>query len=152
MDKQKNGFWARIGIGQLIIPLTALALLLLFNLIRDPGFFEVVVNINNSGNPVLGGNLISVINSASELAIIAMGMTLVTAATGGQDISVGAVGAIAASVFIKTLIAMGQVTGWTLIVAVLACIATAIAFMMFNGTLVSVFRIQPMIATLILYS
>ena len=152
MDKQKNGFWARIGIGQLIIPLTALALLLLFNLIRDPGFFEVVVNTNNSGNPVLGGNLISVINSASELAIIAMGMTLVTAATGGQDISVGAVGAIAASVFIKTLIAMGQVTGWTLIVAVLACIATAIAFMMFNGTLVSVFRIQPMIATLILYS
>jgi len=41
----------------LTIPLVALGLLLLFNLIRDPGFFEIVVNINNSGNPVLGGNL-----------------------------------------------------------------------------------------------
>lgn len=152
MNKKNESFWKRIGIGQLAIPLTALALLFLFNLIRDPGFFSVVVNINNDGNPVLGGNLISVINSASELAIISMGMTLVTAATGGQDISVGAVGAISASVFIKTLIGMGDVTGGTLIVAVLACIATAIAFMMINGTLVSVFRIQPMIATLILYS
>ncbi len=152
MSNRKTGILKRLGIGQLIIPLTALALLILFNLIRDPGFFTVVVNINNSGNPVLGGNVISVINSASELAIIAMGMTLVTAATGGQDISVGAVGAISASVFIKTLIGMGNVTGWTLILATLACIATAVAFMMFNGTLVSVFKIQPMIATLILYS
>ena len=152
MRKTKESFWKRAGIGQLAIPLTALTLLLLFNLIRDPGFFQIVVNINNSGNPVLGGNLISVINSASELAIIAMGMTLVTAATGGQDISVGAVGAISASVFIKVLIGMGDVTGETLIVATLACIGTAIVFMMFNGTLVSVFKIQPMIATLILYS
>ena len=152
MDKKKESIWKRMGIGQLVIPLTALALLFLFNLIRDPGFFEVVVKINNSGNPVLGGNLISVINSASELAIISMGMTLVTAACGGQDISVGAVGAISASVFIKTLIGMGNVTAGTLTVATLACIATAIAFMMFNGTLVSVFKIQPMIATLILYS
>ena len=152
MDKKSRSLWNRVGIGQLVIPLTAMLLLILFNLIRDPGFFTIVVNINNSGNPVLGGNLISVINSASELAIISMGMTLVTAASGGQDISVGAVGAISASVFIKTLIGMGQVTGGTLIVSVLACIATAIAFMMFNGTLVSVFKIQPMIATLILYS
>ena len=129
-----------------------MALLFLFNLIRDPGFFEVVVNTNNSGNPVLGGNLISVINSASELAIISMGMTLVTAACGGQDISVGAVGAISASVFIKLLIGMGNINAGTLIAAALACVATAVAFMLFNGTLVSVFKIQPMIATLILYS
>lgn len=53
MNKKNESFWKRIGIGQLAIPLTALALLFLFNLIRDPGFFSVVVNINNDGNPVL---------------------------------------------------------------------------------------------------
>ena len=83
------------GLGQLIIPLTALGILLLFNLIRDPGFFAIRMAVNNNGNNVLSGNLISIIDSASALAIIAMGMTLVTAACGGQDISVGAVGAIA---------------------------------------------------------
>ena len=85
------------SLGQLIIPLVALGLLLLFNLIRDPGFYNISVATNNAGNPVLSGNIISIIDSASELAIIAMGMTLVTAACGGQDISVGAVGASATS-------------------------------------------------------
>ena len=82
-------------LGQLLIPLIALALLLLFNLLRDPGFFAIKVAENSMGGKVLTGNLISIIDSASELAIIAMGMTLVTAACGGQDISVGAVGTIA---------------------------------------------------------
>ena len=56
---------------------------------------------NNNGDPVLQGNLISILNGASELVILSMGMTLVTAASGGQDISVGALAAIAGSVFVK---------------------------------------------------
>ena len=47
--------------------------------------------------------MISILNGASELAILAMGMTLVTAASGGQDISVGAAAAIAGSVFMRVL-------------------------------------------------
>ena len=140
------------SLGQLIIPLVALGLLLLFNLIRDPGFYNISVATNNAGNPVLSGNIISIIDSASELAIIAMGMTLVTAACGGQDISVGAVGAIAGAVFVKVVFAFPGITPGALIVGLIACILGAILFKMFNGTLVAVFRIQPMIATLILFT
>ncbi len=136
---------------QLLIPIIALALLFLFNLIRDPGFFSIGVTANNAGNTVLAGNLISILNGASELAILAMGMTLVTAAAGGQDISVGAAAAIAGSVFVKVL-RSGPITPGTLVLAFFACCVVAILFGAFNGTLVSVFNIQPMIATLILYT
>ena len=71
------------GLGQLLIPLVALGILIVFNLFRDISFFSIGMKVNNSGNIVLTGNLISIIDSASELAIIAMGMTLVTAACGG---------------------------------------------------------------------
>ena len=91
-------------LSQMAVPITALAVLLLFNLIRDPAFFRISMRVNNNGNSVLSGNIISIIDSASELAIIAMGMTLVTAACGGQDISVGCVGAISGAVFIEALL------------------------------------------------
>lgn len=149
---KKESIWKKLGLGQLIIPLTAMVLLLLFNLIRDPGFYTIGITYNNSGNPVLNGNLISIIDSASELAIIAIGMTMVTAATGGQDISVGAVGAISATIFVTVLRALGEVTIFGVILGLLASIVVTVLFMCFNGTLVSVFKIQPMIATLILYS
>ena len=98
------------GLGQLLIPLVALGLLIVFNLFRDIGFFSIGMRVNNSGNIVLTGNLISIIDSASELAIISMGMTMVTAACGGQDISVGAVGAISGAVFVKVMQGMGGIT------------------------------------------
>ncbi len=140
------------GLGQLLIPLVALGILIVFNLFRDIGFFSIVMRVNNSGNIVLTGNLISIIDSASELAIIAMGMTLVTAACGGQDISVGAVGAISGAVFVKVMQSMGGITPTSVILGFLICCIATILFKLFNGTLVAVFRIQPMIATLILYS
>ena len=140
------------GFGQLTIPVIAIALLVLFNLIRDPSFFSIGITHNNDGNVVLAGNLISIINSASELAVLAMGMTLVTAACGGQDISVGAAAAIAGSTFVKVLKSGGSITGITVLTAFLAACIVAMLFGSFNGTLVSVFRIQPMIATLILYT
>lgn len=152
MGKKISNLIKNSGLGQLLIPITALTILLLFNLIRDPSFFSIKVAVNNSGNSVLSGNLITIIDNASALAVIAMGMTLVTAACGGQDISVGAVGAIAGSFFVKILKSWDTVTGGSMILAIFVCILTAIAFMMFNGTLVAVFKIQPMIATLILFS
>ena len=148
--KKKSIF--RSSLGQLIIPLTALAILLLFNLIRDPGFYAIRIAVNNDGNKVLSGNLISIIDSASALAIISMGMTLVTAACGGQDISVGAVAAISGAFFVKVANAGNTITIGSILLGVLVCILGTIAFMMFNGSLVAVFKIQPMIATLILFS
>ena len=140
------------GLGQLLIPLVALGILIVFNLFRDISFFSIGMRVNNSGNIVLTGNLISIIDSASELAIIAMGMTLVTAACGGQDISVGAVGAISGAVFVKVLQGMGGITPGSVLIGFILCCLATILFKLFNGTLVAVFRIQPMIATLILYS
>lgn len=149
MKKRKLSF---SGIGQLTIPLIAIALLVIFNLIRDPGFFKIAISHNSNGNAVLSGNIITIINGASELAILAMGMTLVTAACGGQDISVGAAAAIAGSVFVKVLKGASQINIGTVILAFLCSCVVAMLFGSFNGTLVAVFKIQPMIATLILFT
>jgi len=136
---------------QLVIPLLALLALVIFNLIRDPGFFSIELRQNSLGNMVLSGNLISVINGASELAILAMGMTLVTAVSKGQDISVGAAAAIAGSVFVKILL-MGEITFGVMLAAFFVSCAVAMIFGAFNGILVAVFKIQPMVATLILFT
>ena len=136
---------------QLAIPLVALIVLVVFNLIRDPSFFSIVIKKNNLGNTVLSGNLISILNGASELVILAIGMTLVTSATKGQDISIGAAAAIAGSVFVKILRA-GSINAGTIILGlILACIV-AILFCLFNGILIAKFNIQPMIASLILFT
>ena len=157
--RQKTSIRRKQDLSQLIIPLAALGILVLFNLIRgivigDLGFFSITTRVNNDGNTVLAGNMISIIDDASALAIIAMGMTLVTAACGGQDISVGAVGAISGAVFVKVLDAFGldKISVGSILIGLLAAIAVTIVFTLFNGTLVSVFKIQPMIATLILFS
>lgn len=105
----------KITSSQLIIPIIALLILVIFNLIRDPSFFSIGIKTNNLGNKVLTGNLISILNGASELVILAIGMTLVTSATKGQDISVGACAAIAGSVFVKVL--RGNTINMPLIIA-----------------------------------
>ena len=139
----------RLRKSQLVIPLFALLLLALFNLIRDPSFFSFNITVNNEGNSVLSGNIISILNSASELAIISIGMTLVTASSRGQDISVGAVAAIAGSVFVRVL--KEHTINWPIILIGFFCAClVAILCGAFNGALVAVFKIQPMIATLIL--
>ena len=55
------------NLGQLIVPLAALLALVLFNLIRDPGFFSVELSANNNGDPVLKGNLISILNGIGRV-------------------------------------------------------------------------------------
>ncbi|MBO4510409.1 MAG: ABC transporter permease, partial [Lachnospiraceae bacterium] len=149
MDTKKK---FNLSLGQLTIPIIAILILVVFNLIRDPSFFSIGITQNNDGNSVLSGNLITVINGASELAILAMGMTLVTAACGGQDISVGAAAAIAGSAFVKILKSGDSISVGTVILAFLFACVVAMIFGAFNGTLVAVFKIQPMIATLILYT
>ena len=140
---------------QIFIPCAALLLLALFNLINDPSFFKITLGHNSDGDPVLNGNLITILDYGSELAILAIGMTLVTAATGGQDISVGAGIAIAGSVILRLL--CGSNSHPTelqnpLIVAFIIAVVVSMAFSAFNGVLVAYFKIQPMVATLILFT
>ena len=140
---------------QMFIPLLALVVLAVFNLVMGPDFFKITVGQNSAGNMVLQGYLISILNDGSELAILAIGMTLVTAASGGQDISVGAAVAIAGSVLLRILgggNSRPEELAAPIIVAFLVSCIVAMLFGAFNGVLVAYFKIQPMIATLILYT
>ena len=140
---------------QMFIPIAALLIIFLFNLIADPTFFKITLGYNNAGNPLLNGYLITILDYGSELAILAIGMTLVTSASGGQDISVGAAIAIAGSVILRVLCgsnSRSEELQAPIIVAFLVACVVAALFGAFNGVLVAVFKIQPMVATLILYT
>lgn len=143
---------SRLFGGQILIPLAALLLLTVFNLIADPGFFEIKLGYNSAGQPVLSGNLITIIDCGSELAILAAGMTLVTAASKGQDISVGALTAISGSVLLKVFCSQSHPSIGLILVSFLVSCLVAMIFGAFNGSLVAFFRIQPMVATLILFT
>lgn len=140
----------KITSSRLFMPFMCLIVVLLANVIKTPSFFKITIN-----NGILYGYVIDVINRASELVILAVGMTLVTAASGGQDISVGAVMAVAGAVCCQIL-SGGQVSVTTfqnpLMIAVLAALLAGAICGAFNGILVSRFHIQPMVATLILYT
>ena len=134
---------------RLFLPLSCLIIVLLINLITTPTFFKITIN-----NGVLYGYIIDVINRASELVVLAVGMTLVVSASAGTDISVGAVMAVSAAVCTRVL-AGGEVSvneyANPYILAVLAALAVAVVCG-FNGFLVAKLKIQPMVATLILFT
>ena len=127
------------GYGQTYGTFGALILLVVFNIFVTPHFLSA---------QTLSTNLYQV----AETVILAMGMTLVIA-TGGIDLSVGSVMSIAGS--IAALIFVGKIFSLTgpisYVVAILAALLIAILCGLFNGILVTVFRIQPIVATLILY-
>lgn len=140
---------------QIFIPLAALVLLAVFNLIVDPSFFKISLGYNNLGDPVLSGYLITILDFGSELAILAIGMTLVTAASGGQDISVGAGIAVAGSALLRVLCgpdARSDELQAPIIVGFLVCCLVGMLCGAFNGVLVAYFKIQPMVATLIMFT
>ena len=117
----------KITSARLFLPIVCLIAVLLINVIKTPDFFNITIR-----NGVLYGYVIDVINRASELVILAVGMTLVTAASGGQDISVGAVMAVAAAVCCQILSGgAASVTEYqnSLIIAVIAAlVATLILY------------------------
>nr|MCR4688257.1 ABC transporter permease [Saccharofermentans sp.] len=150
-----KGFVGKLVQNQLFIPIAALLILVLFNLIADPTFFKITLDKSSSGDPVLSGYLITILDNASELAILAIGMTLVTSASGGQDISVGSAIAIAGSVVLRVLCgteSKPETMKAPIIVAFLVCCIVSMLFGAFNGVLVAYFKIQPMVATLILFT
>ena len=148
-------FLKKIVKQQVFIPLAALLILALFNLIMDPSFFKITLGYNSAGDPVLSGYLMTILDYGSELAILAIGMTLVTAASGGQDISVGATIAIGGSVILRVLCGRNsrpEELQAPIIVAFLVACVVCMLFGAFNGVLVAYFKIQPMVATLILFT
>jgi len=119
--------------------LIALIVVLLLNFITSPQFFNVVVQ-----NGRLYGSLIDVLNRGAPVALLAIGMTLVIA-TKGIDLSVGAVIAICGAVAASSIVS-GNSVAYTLVLA----LAIGLACGAWNGFLVAILNIQPIIATLVL--
>lgn len=149
MSKQTSGL-KKLTSMRLFMPIVCLLVIIVIAAITIPDFLNVSLK-----NGVPYGYPVDVINRASELVILAVGMTLVTAASGGQDISVGAVMAVAAAVCCQIL-SGGEVSVNSLsapiIIAFLAALAASALCGAFNGFLVAKLNIQPMVATLILYT
>lgn len=78
----KNDTLKKITSQRLFLPIFCLALVLLVNVITTPNFFAISVR-----DGVLYGYIIDIINRASELVILAIGMTLVVSSSAGTDIS-----------------------------------------------------------------
>jgi galactofuranose transport system permease protein len=93
------------------------------------------------------------LTQVATIVIVGVGMTLVIA-TGGIDLSVGALMAIAGMIAPKIFMsdAAGLDSPWVAIpLAIVVPMLVAAAFGVFNGTLVTKFRVQPIIATLVLF-
>lgn len=130
----------------LFLPLSVLALLIIINLIKGTDYFSITMV-----NGAFYGNIPNILFGASELVILSIGMTLVTAASRGQDISIGEIGAITSATFVLYVLNAAEVTLLTILVGFLISCVVGIVIGAFNGTLVSVFNVQPMVATLILF-
>ena len=100
----------------------------------------VVANAIFTSNFATASNFWNILLQVAPTALVAVGMTMVIA-TGGIDLSVGSVMAVASAVA-ATLLDRG--VG----VAVLAALTAALAVGALNGALISAFRIQPIIVTL----
>ena len=158
--KQKS-FIRRFRNSQLFWPLVAWVIILIFDAIIDPTFFKLgIIHDPVYGNH-LYGNMIDIFNNGAPLMLVAIGMTLVIA-TGGIDLSVGAVIAISAAMgavlinpalgnkLISNEILTKNATNTPLAVIILADLAAGTLCGLWNGILVSRGKIQPMVATLIL--
>lgn len=123
-----------------IWPVAGLLLLLLINLVISPEFFNLTFKDGR-----FYGSLIDVLNRAAPIALLAIGMTLVIA-TGGVDLSVGSVMAIAGAV--SAYLIVSGVDSLTVIIA--GGLTAGLVGGMINGVLVGYLNIQPIVATLIL--
>src|SRR5262245_1071545 len=154
-NMKASSTWRSITENRLFFPLLALSLILLFDFIFIPGFFSIE---NREGN--LHGSLIDIFRNGSTVMLLAIGMTLVIA-TGGVDLSVGAVMAIAAStagILMNPSALKNEVffvtdptyTFQPLWIVITVALLVSILCGVWNGVLVAYMRIQPMVATLIL--
>ncbi|AKV86689.1 sugar ABC transporter permease [Microbacterium sp. 1.5R] len=125
--------------------IVAIFALLALNVIKDPTYLALSINPNN-GNLV--GNLIDILRQAAPIMMIAIGMSLVIA-TGGIDLSVGSLMAVAGAVSMEFLSAAGDSFGAALAAVGLALVITGILGAV-NGVLVAYVGLQPFIATLVL--
>ncbi len=98
---------------------------------------------------LLRENLINVVNQIAVIAIIAIGMTMVII-TGGIDLSVGSMVALAAVVATRLIVSMGGVHAgaFTMVGAALLAILACGLIGAISGFFITQFNLPPFIATL----
>lgn len=120
--------------------LLVFASLLLFNVVFTPNF-------------VAWNTLTLNLTQVATVVIVAMGMTLVIA-TGGIDLSVGSVmaiaGALAPLIFLDRIVPIPSHTLGVALALTLPLLAAALCGW-FNGFLITRYLIQPIVATLVLF-
>lgn len=145
MTGRTTGVTARIKQSTLVWPVLALAALLVVNVVVTPSFFDIRLQDGH-----LYGSLIDILKNGAPTLLIALGMTLVIA-TRGIDLSVGAVVAIAGAVACTSIAGSNDPGGAaTAFLAMALALALCLLLGAWNGFLVSVLGIQPIIATLVL--
>ncbi len=123
------------GIPQIL----ALILVLIIDSLVSDNFFSIQIRDGRwFGSPV------DILNRAAPVAILSLGMTLVIA-TGGIDLSVGAVMAISGATAVSMMVA-----GHSLPVVIGVALLSGVVCGLWNGILVAILKIQPFVATLIL--
>jgi simple sugar transport system permease protein len=135
----------RLTASPLLWPTLALIALLGLNVVLTPAFLTVRIEDGH-----LYGSLIDILRNGAPTMLVALGMTLVIASR-GIDLSVGAVVAISgalACAHIASAADPGSVA--TIVTAMSIALAIAVVLGLWNGMLVSIFGIQPIIATLVL--
>lgn len=143
---------------RLFLPIFCMILVMAVNIVSDIAagkfafdFFTITLK-----NGLLFGRLVDILNRGSEVAILAIGMTLVVSSSAGTDISVGSVMSLSACFCCMLLAGYGVSSAhhlqMPLIVGVLGCLLMGCLCGAFNGALVAYLNIQPMVATLILFS
>ncbi|EIG57294.1 ABC transporter permease [Bradyrhizobium canariense] len=124
----------RRGLAQIL----ALIVILAVDRVVSPQFFDLRLQDGR-----LFGSLIDVLNRGTPVALLSLGMVLVIA-TRGIDLSVGAVMAISGA------IAASLADNHSLAVVLAAALGAGLICGLWNGFLVAVLGMQPIVATLIL--
>src|SRR6478752_4489339 len=130
---------------RLFWPAVALLALIVVNTVSRPSFLSITVQDGR-----LYGSLIDILRNSAPLMLVALGMTIVIA-TRGIDLSVGAIMAVSGAVALTIIDASADPGGLpTVGLALLVGLLVALVLGVWNGFLVAVLGIQPIIATLVL--
>lgn len=119
-------------------PVATLLAILFYNSLVNPSFFAIEMK-----NGQLYGSLVDICFRATPLILVALGMTLVIA-TGGVDLSVGAVAALSAS---TAALSFSQGLGWESSLALALGMGLAVGSL--NALLIAGLGLQPIVASLI---
>lgn len=122
----------------LLWPLLVWGFILLLNLIFSPSFFEIEMKNGN-----VYGTLIDIALRAAPLVLVSIGMTFVIA-TGGIDLSVGAVAALASS-----SVALALTSGFDWHLALAFGLIAGLGWGAINAVLIQWLGLQPIVASLI---